>query len=108
MEEAASYFAKQPQSIHCHGVFHVSGDGYLSPLSLILQGDCLILANFEKMNDNTSVLSKLKSTTMQTKQIVFKDITLKNAKLLFTSWGKKKALSVSNYVGSFLDGRHFI
>lgn len=41
------------------------------------------------MNDNTSVVPELKNTTMQTEQIVFKDITLKNAKLLFPEGGKK-------------------
>lgn len=89
MEEAARYSAKQPQSIDFHGVFHVSGDKCLFPLSQALQGGCLILENFEKMNDNTSVVLKLKNTTRQTEQIVFKDITLKNAKL-FVSWEKRR------------------
>lgn len=40
------------------------------------------------MNDNTSIVPKLKNTTMQTEQIVFKAITLKKAKLLFP--GEKK------------------
>lgn len=46
---------------------------------------------------------------MQTEQIVFEDTILKNAKLLFPGDKKKnKAFSVSNYVGSFLDGKHFV
>lgn len=43
------------------------------------------------MNENTSIVPKLKNAAMQIEQMVFKDITLKNAKLLFP--GKKLKLS---------------